>query len=661
MRNRLTAVQFKALLILIIIFHYLPLEAQIVAGPHAEIRIDNGVPTLLIDGKPFPPFAYMSYLGERQFYQEVAAAGIHIYCIPSYLGDRGINSNSGIGPFRSPVWTGENQYDFSGLIKDFEDVIHSDPEAKIIIRVYLDPPEWWEKLNPDASCQLPDGSTFRQCFASEKWRNETGKALKSYLEWVLKSSYSKHLIGIHVAAGSTEEWFYHSRQYTDQNPVRIDEFQKWLRDEYKNDVNALKKAWNNQDVTFKSAKLANINGTDRNDRWRNQIQEKSIIDSYRFNSEVIVNNISYFCKIVKDISNGRLLTGAFYGYHYYVTDPRSGHGALSKLLKCQYLDYLSSPNAYNRVIGEDWPPMAAIQSIHLHGKLWLAENDTRTSITTLLKDRSTGIAPPGQYESGVWLGPQDMETSKSFLWKNAGRMLAYGYGGWWFDMWGGWFSDPELLNILKKTQDYSILYPAVEEEKMQSQVCIIVDEELCFRDASYGKLTENILSNRFSLAKCGAPYDLFLRNDLNKIPIKQYKVIWLMGLLELDEEESLTVKKYLELGTTVVWTNGNDTRIYNRNNEDIYFKDKVRWSESQLRELWKRAGVHIYIETDDVLYAGHNWICIHTVNGGTRTLRFPFLTRVIDPDTKATVADSAKSVEINLMPKSTVLLRLLTY
>ncbi|HBE43732.1 MAG TPA: hypothetical protein DDW27_21575, partial [Bacteroidales bacterium] len=63
------------------------------------------------------------------------------------------------------------------------------------------------------------------------------------------------------------------------------------------------------------------------------------------------------------------------------------------------------------------------------------------------KEKAPDIAPPGQYESGVWLGPEDMKTSVAFLWKNAGRMLAYGYGGWWFDMWGGWFSHPELLNV----------------------------------------------------------------------------------------------------------------------------------------------------------------------------------------------------------------------
>jgi beta-galactosidase len=54
-------------------------------------------------------------------------AGIHLYNIPAYLGDRVINSGLGIGPFRSPLWTGEDAYDFSGLIKDFEEILDVDP------------------------------------------------------------------------------------------------------------------------------------------------------------------------------------------------------------------------------------------------------------------------------------------------------------------------------------------------------------------------------------------------------------------------------------------------------------------------------------------------------------------------------------------------------
>jgi beta-galactosidase len=626
------------------------------AQSKAEIRVDMGGPSLVIDGEIYPPYAYMSYLGEEEYYKEIAATGIHIYNIPAYLGEGGINTISGIGSFRSPIWLGEGEYDFTGLIKDFEKIIRSDPKAKVIIRFYLDPPQWWTKLYPEASAHLPDGSTFRQCFASEIWRNKTGEVLYDCLDWLLGSQYAEYLAGIHVASGFTEEWFYHPKQYQDQNPDRLTAFRDWLKDSYGN-KGALQKAWNNLSVTFENAQLANIDEPAKSKEWRNPDQEQNYIDTYRFQAEVMVGNIAYFSKIVKQKSNGNLLTGAFYGYHYFVGDPRRGHGALAKLLDCPDLDYLSSPNAYNRVIGEDWPAMAAINSVQLHGKLWLTENDTRTSITTLLKDRSKGIAPPGQYESGVWLGPEDMETSISFLWKNTARMLAYGYGGWWFDMWGGWFSDPELLNVLEKTQQLHTLFPPSLGEKMISQVGVVVDEELSFWDPTYGHLTENILSNRYPLAKTGNSYDLFLRTDLARMSTSQYKVIWLMGLLSLSSKEVERIKKWSKQGATVLWTHGKGTTIFRPNGEQLFLDGKFKWSASELGELWEGAGVHRYIKTDDVFYIGRNWMGIHTIKGGKKIIDFPFKAQIIDPIKNEVLSDSTNQLQLVMKPKSTLLLR----
>lgn len=644
--------------------HFLLLMGLLIIGngsvnaqSKAEIKWTEGNPFLVIDDETYPPFAYMSYLGEEEYYEEIAESGIHIYNIPAYLGEGGINTISGIGAFRPPIWLGEGKYDFKGLVKDFEKIIKADPKAKVIIRFYLDPPEWWTKLHPEGSAHLPDGTTFRQCFASEEWRQKTGDVLGDCLDWLLASQYSQYLAGIHVASGFTEEWFYHPKQYQDQNPARLQAFRQWLKENYKND-DALQKAWNKPSLSFENAQLANIDEPAKRKDWRNPDRDQNYIDTYRFQAEILVDNIAYFSKIVKEKSHGNLLTGAFSGYHYFVGDARRGHGALAKLLECPDLDYLSSPNVYNRVIGEDWPAMAAINSVHLHGKLWLTENDTRTSITTLLKDRSTGIAPTGQYESGVWLGPEDMETSVSLLWKNTARMLANGYGGWWFDMWGGWFSDPELLKVLERTQQLYTQFPPSIGEKMKPQVGVVVDEELAFWDPTYGHLTENILSNRYPLAKTGTSYDLFLRTDLNGMPTSQYKVVWLMGMLSLNSMEEASIKKWTEQGITVLWTNGKGTRIFNPNGRELFMEGKFKWSASELGEQWGRAGVHRYMDTDDVFYIGRNWMGIHTIKGGERTIKLPFSAQIIDPIENIILSDSTRQFQMTLKPKSTSLLRI---
>ncbi len=636
--------------------------AQQLKRLRSEVKTFGGVPALYIDNELQVPFAYMSYLGEEKYYREVAEVGLHLYNIPAYLGDRGINSSSGIGPFRSAIWKGKGEYDLSSIKKDFDEILSADANAKVIIRIHLDPPVWWEEENPDEVSLLPNGKSLRTSFASMKWRHDAGEVLRSVVTRLLKSPYVAHLAGIHVAGGFTEEWFYHYKDFFyDESDVRVNEFRKWLRNKYNNNLDTLRLAWK-ANVNFSNAIPADISGVTREKEWRNTATDQRYFDTFDFQAGLMADHIEYFCKIVKEVSNSDLLTGAFYGYHYYVSDPSRGHGALARLLDCTFLDYLSSPNDYNRVAGEDWAPFAAIKSVQLHGKLWLAENDTRTSITTLLKDRAPKVQPPGDwYKNGVWIGPNDMETSVSFLWKNLGRMLAYGYGGWWFDMWGGWFSDPELLSVIRNGQEFYKRYlptdNTVENELMKPEVAVIVDERIQFWDKSFGALTNKIIGNRYALGKTGIPYDLYLRTDLEKIKPEQYKVIWFMGVKEVTKGEKKKMDAFSDAGTLVMHTDGYGTGIYAENGPKKKFSEKVSWSAGELGEMWQQTGVHRYLDSEDVVYAGRGWISIHSLKGGSKTLKLPFYADIIDPLQQVAIANDVKSIAIDIKPRSTLLYR----
>ncbi len=640
MRFRITIL----LLLLITLAHANPRKV--------EVKPYNGAPALYVDGEPYPPFAYMSYFGETEYYKQAAEAGIHLYCFPAYLGDRGINTKSGIGPFRPAIWQAAYTMDYSSIITDFKKVLEADPKAMVIIRLHLDPPAWWETAHPEACRQLPDGSTFRQCFASDQWRNATGKVLREIVHWLLASDYWDNLVGIHLAAGGTEEWFYHINDYyEDVNPSVAVMFRLWLREKY-GSPDSLQKSWKNDTVDFRSAIPADISGRVREERWRNPETEQRVLDTFRFHTQTLVDNIIYFCQLVKEFSNGELLTGAFYGYQYFVTDARRGHGPMSKLLDCEDLDFLSSPNVYDRVMGEDWPPMSAVQSVQLHGKLWLAENDTRTFKTGLLKDRKPEVAPAGQYESGVWIGPAGVDESVALLRKNSTRMLAYNYGGWWFDMWGGWFDSPELLQVLKDTQTLWQMTAAEPDTHLQSQICVLVDEELAFYDASYGKLAGEILANRSALGKTGAPYDLYLISDWDRLPKSQYRLIWLLGVPELSAQERIS---FSERDAMVIWTNTTTTRVLAPEPGPVM--ERVRFTPETLRQWIKQAGVHSYLYSEDVLYAGNGWLSVHTIAGGEREIRLPFTASVKAPLQNKVISDSCEQFSIDLPANSSTILR----
>lgn len=622
---------------------------------HADVRMHEGVPALYINDTLYPPFAYMSYLGEVPYYRSMAESGIHLYCFPAYLGDQGINCESGIGLFREPIWKDYNRFDFSSMQQDLEKIVSVDPQARIIMRIYLDPPKWWVEKNPEDACLMPDGTHFRQCFASEKWKKDTGKALLKCVKWLQNSSYAEHIVGIHVAAGGTEEWYYHLPQRNDRNPILVTAFRSWLKDKYAGQVSELQRAWRDSLVTFETATMVDMNRAPEN-RWLKPAEARQTFDTYQFHSEVMVDDIIYFCQLVKKATSDRWLTGVFYGYHNNIVDPRMGHCACAKLLECEYVDYMSSPNRYLRVAGEDWPPMVAVQSIMHHGKLWLAENDTRTCLTTLLKDKAPEITPPGQYEAEVWHGPKDMETSVSLMWKNAGRMLAQGYGGWWFDMWGGWYDDPRLLEVIRHTKDFYAKYGSVESKAMGAEVCVVVDEQYCFMDASYGAQIGYMLLNIFALAKTGAPYDHYLRTDLFSLDMEKYKTVWLMGVQELTDREKDLIHSLLEKGVTVMWTGPEGTHLYSENS-DIFEKDVLNYSEDQLRSIFEKAGVHIYDHGGDVFYVGRDWLCIHTLQAGEKHIDLPFEARVIDPVNEEILYRSTRTIDFDMEANSTLIFR----
>lgn len=251
-----------------------------------------------------------------------------------------------------------------------------------------------------------------------------------------------------------------------------------------------------------------------------------------------------------------------------------------------------------------------------------------------------------------------MEESEALLWKNLGRMLAYGYGGWWFDMWGGWFSDPKLMDIIVAGQRIFERYPDQAVPAMAPRVAVVVDEKLGAMDASFGALTGEILHNRYALGKSGVPYDLYLREDLDAIKEGGHQVIWYMGLLELTEEERLFLDDAVIRGKWVVWTNGHQSTVYPPNGEAQISEGKLQWSASELGDLFSQAGVHRYLDGGvDVLYAGRGWISLHSVDGGNKVVRLPFSARIIDPLTEKEIAQG-ESFQVTMTSKSTRLFKL---
>ena len=185
-----------------------------------------------------------------------------------------------------------------------------------------------------------------------------------------------------------------------------------------------------------------------------------------------------------------------------------------------------------------------------------------------------------------------------------------------------------------------------------------MDEELHFLDASFGALAGNILSNREALGKAGAPYDLFLRTDISNLTTDGFKVIWLLGIPRLSSAESKWINTMLASGITVLWTNLEGTFIFQDQASSALPENQFEWTAPELRSLWRKAGVHIYADSDDVIYAGNGWLSLHTANGGRKQISLPSLSNIINPLNGKTVAESTTSFEVEMAAGETRIFRI---
>jgi hypothetical protein len=76
-----------------------------------------------------------------------------------------------------------------------------------------------------------------------------------------------------------------------------------------------------------------------------------------------------------------------------------------------------------------------------------------------------------------------------------------------------------------------------------------------------------------------------------------------------------------------------------------------------IRGFARAAGVHIYSDAGDVVYADRNYVAIYAPGGGTRTVRLPRKGRVTDAVEEKVLAESSAEVVVKMAANETKILR----
>ncbi|MBO5316315.1 MAG: hypothetical protein J6B48_07805 [Clostridia bacterium] len=422
---------------------------------------------------------------------------------------------------------------------------------------------------------------------SEKWRADASEALTSMYERVKALPYSDRIIGFFFSAGGTSEWYYvtpmeytkktrytdtggflhssdieYSDVYGDLSPAFKREFSKYLRAKYKTEEK-LKEAWSDDDATFDDPKIPDcekryyVDGVDYDiDRppyvkpadnkpnppsngtnighFIDLKKHTDVFDFYRALHLGTANSVIHFGNIIKDLSSGNMLTGAFYGSagatHYF---DYSQIGGVHKILTSGAIDFLASPGVYeNRQPGGFTGQRQCFDSFALNNRIFIAEDDTRT-----------------HHENAYFRNYYEVYTTEDtleILKREFGRNICQNTQGWWFDqhIGGGRYKDKEIYKLFSVQEN--IAHEAYEKNRRKnSEIAFIYDEE-SYHVISLESTHQMIeLFRNYEIDIIGAPSDRYFHNDLSNPDMPDYKLYVFVNTLYLTDSERESIKTKL--------------------------------------------------------------------------------------------------------------------
>ncbi len=634
-----------------------------------------------VDGRTEIPVAYMSYAPLKENFDDMKKCGVRLFMFPIYAGDEGINMESGLRPLCDNFFKGYGQYDFSVVDEILQRLAPQGNEDVFVIpRVCLEPPVWWQKMHPDEVARDSRGEAQRECFASKLWLSEMSVALRALIDHIGASKWADRVIGYHIAAGGTEEWSYQCRynpQFYDYSEVNLRAYRAFLVARY-GSLAEIRRAHGKNYETLESIVFPHPveRRYCKSGYLRDPSEERAVLDYYDYHNESVADAITYFCREVKEHTGQTKLAGAFYGYVFAMPQNFKGLHALGKVLASPHIDFLSTTNC-----GEHWQFSSAVESAKLHGKLWMCEGDIRTSLSTGMgKNLAHAMPDNDYYDSDVWHGPETVKGSVARLTQALARIATNFVGIWWFDMFGGWFADPEMLKIIERS------IPLLAEQKKDlfpTEVAFVVDERghkyTSLDDRAVPFATWELMNN---LDRAGFPYDNYLLSDIADpaFPADRYRLIIFLAAVNPSEKEIAAVTEKLKKdGKTLLFLGHSGAhsealcefsvdaatltgekkaifgnRLYPENalpipalrREEGYvlsrFEDgtaAVLWKKREdyhavlslplaipgdlLRHIALLAGVHLYNRTGDVVFAGGEYVGLRAKESGYRRICLP--------------------------------------
>ncbi len=570
----------------------------------AKIVTENGVSTLLVDGRRTVPLVYRgkhSLLGTSQtelfFGRRLQDQGLKLQIVDVRFGPCGGDMG---------FWT-KDGFDLQGMVKDVKDAMRVSPDSVFLLAlgctVY---PEFVEVENPgevwvtkDGAKAVGHGSSAIKyvdksinagnrkwewpSMASRKYREGISARIRELVAELKRQHLAKRVVGIHTFG-------YHDAQFT----VALSDHSPHAKAEY---------AIYCQEPGHAS-----------------------------YNYEFFVRQLGFraqeeFARVFKEALGKESIAVMWW------ESPLRGRPAsswdLGSFLRSKWMDVIVAQPWYEHrapaVIGASHPPFA---SMHLHGKMFWDELDLR-NYEIIETFRKGPAAIPG---GGVGA---DFTQWQTMFRKLSGVMLANRMGNWFYEKAGGAFSTP---TISADIGDEYRLWQRVQQlpfKAWKPSVAVIADEAGVWGWPEAEKFNEQHVERGYFdqmplLEASGVPFDIYLLEDILRQPelLNDYRLAVFAHLRVIDEARQQLLAALGSRGLKLAFLSGaGEVRGAELLPEKPY--PELGLSAAEFNRRARAAGGYVPIEPNAAqVDMNGNFIALHALKNGRFEFQLPFPAKV---------------------------------
>jgi beta-galactosidase len=503
-----------------------------------QTRLDvrAGCPVFLVDGKPAAPMLFWG--ADEPFLDTVrlgATYGFHFHSAPMAI------------PWPEPA----QAQDFGEVDAQMARLLEADPQALFLPRIWVEPPGWWAQAHPDQMRKWESGAQGDfVSVASERWKRDLREPLTGLVRH-LEEKWGDHILGYHPSGQSAGEWFwpqwvFQERGLMDFEEVFADGFRRWVHRKY-GTPEAVTRAWGEQVGRFEDIRLptAEERRTAKLGAFRDPQRERRMLDFTEYEQAAMLEALENAARICREASGGRKLIYAFYGYTFEQAGTMwgaapTGHLGLRQLLDDGLVDVICAPISYfDRQLGGSMPVMAPVDSIVLHGRAWLNEDDTRTHLAAL----DAGFGRVDTPQQTRWVHT-----------RNVARSIEHRSHMWFMDQGQRWLESADIWEHLARLRRlYEQVY--ARPSPFRSDVAVLVNERSLMAMAYGTQVTRPLIYEmRAQINRMGTPAGLWLLSDFVDGKVPPAKVYLFLNAFWLDEAQRKAIRSHLQgSGATAVW------------------------------------------------------------------------------------------------------------